>query len=361
MQPGKCTTHDNRIAKGYGMAMHEKKSIWVLQGARVGDNAQAMALAQLVDGEVKAITLKFNVLHHLPNVALGASVASLTGQSRAQLRAPWPDLVIATGKRMAPVVLWIKYKSGGHTKAVHLGRPRARLSEFDVVIATRQYGLPSDRNVITLDLPFSNAQKAGVEELQRWRELWHELPKPWIAVAVGSAKYPLRFGTSEVPTLAAALNDLARQIKGSLLLIASPRTKPSLVDTLGTLLTVPHLSYGVFDSANNPYRAALALCDRFVVTSDSVSMISDLLTNGKPVAVFKLPESKLRVRWSARAGLAAWLSRNGYLQPPRDVPRLVERLIESGSIGVLGTAFQPTQQRPAHEEIIARLNQLLKT
>lgn len=354
-------THDNRSVSGYGIAMLQKKTVWVLQGARVGDNAQAMELALMMGGELKTFGLKFNALHHFPNVALGASVASLTKRSRSELRAPWPDMVIGTGKRMAPIARWIKNKSGGHTKIIHLGRPRARLSAFDLVIATRQYGLPSDSNVITLDLPFASSHKVDAVELEKWRELWHDLPKPLIGVAIGGAKYPLRFGYAEISAFATALNDLALQAAGSLLLIASPRTKPLLVDRIATMLTVPHLNYGNFDKTNNPYRAALSLCDRFVVTSDSVSMIGDLINCGKPVEVFKLPVAKLWVRWSARKGLAAWFSRNGYLQPPRDVSLLVRQLIDDGSIGVLGAGFQPKPYKPAHDEAIARLKELLNS
>ena len=63
---------------------------------------------------------------------------------------------------------------------------------------------------------------------------------------------------------AKALNDLAHQISGSVLLIASPRTKPQLVEKIAKLLTVPHRSYGTFDKANNPYQTALVLGDRFI-------------------------------------------------------------------------------------------------
>ncbi len=340
--------------------MLKKKTIWVLQGVRIGDNAQARELASILEAEAKTIELKFNTLHHLPNVVLGASVVSLTTRSRSELQAPWPDIVIGTGKRMAPVARWIKSQSGGLTKIIHLGRPRAPLSAFDLVIATPQYGLPSDSNVITLNLPFASPCNVDTAELEKWRDAWHDLPKPLIAVAIGSAKYPLRFGPSEINAFATALNDLARQTSGSLLLIASPRTKPALADKIAMLLTVPHRSYGVFDKTKNPYQAALSLGDKFVVTSDSVSMISELINSGKPVDVFELPASRLWIRWSAKNGLAAWLSRNGLLQPPRDVSGMVRQLIENGSIGVLGTSSLSEPFQPVREETMARLTAILK-
>jgi uncharacterized protein len=348
-------------ASGYWNTMLEKKKIvWVLQGARTGDNAQARELAAVLDASLILKELQFNGLHHLPNSVLGASVASLTAPSKTGLQPPWPDMVIAAGKRAAPVALWIKRKSKAQTKTVHLGRPRARLSAFDLVIATPQYGLPPDANVAEHILPFATPRKVDANELEKWRMSWEELPKPLIAVAIGNQKYPLRFGIAEAQLLGRQLNDLAKRTSGSVLLLASPRTDSSLVGHIASELQVPYKSYGEFDNANNPYQSALKLCDRFVATSDSISMISELMNTGKPVDVFELPVAKLRLRWSARQGFGAWLSRSGILQPPRDVAGMVRQLIESRAIGALGTESPRKIFHYDEGRTLDRLKNLLK-
>ena len=43
--------------------------------------------------------------------------------------------------------------------------------------------------------------------------------------------------------------------------------------------------------SDNPYLGILALADRLVVTSDSVSMISEALATGHPVEVFGAPQN----------------------------------------------------------------------
>jgi uncharacterized protein len=349
-------------ASGYWNTMSEKKKIiWVLQGARTGDNAQARELAAVLDASLTLKELQFNGLHHLPNSVLGASVASLTASSKTGLQPPWPDMVIAAGKRAAPVALWIKRKSKAQTKTVHLGRPRARLSAFDLVIATPQYGLPPDVNVAERILPFATPRKVDANELEKWRMSWEELPKPLIAVAIGNRKYPLRFGVAEAQLLGRQLNDLAKRTSGSVLLLASPRTDSALVGHIASELQVPHKSYGDFDKANNPYQSALKLGDRFVVTSDSVSMISELMNTGKPVDVFELPVAKLRLRWSARQGFGAWLSRSGILQPPRDVAGMVKQLIERHAVGVLGKESRQETIGGNGDRTLERLKNLLKS
>ena len=122
--------------------MHAKSPlVWVLQGSRRGDNAQARELAARLPALTEAKHLKYNWLYGLPNFLLGAGLASVE-QGAECLTPPWPDLVNAIGRRSVPVARWIKKKSGGCTRLVHMGRPRAPLDIFDLVITTPQYGLP---------------------------------------------------------------------------------------------------------------------------------------------------------------------------------------------------------------------------
>ena len=341
------------------MLKQSKHVIWVLQGARAGDNAQARELASRLECQVFRKDLKFNLLHHLPNLFLGASTHSLKPISKQDLLPPWPDLVIAAGKRSAPIARWIKQQSRGHTKIVQLGRPRAPLAAFDLVITTPQYGLPQADNVIETSLPFATARNVVPGEKDFWRKEWAHLRNPWIAVAIGNAKFPLRMGWRETQLLGRHLNQLAEQTKGSLLLIASPRTASGVIAQIAAELSVPYISYAKVDAGKNPYQSALRICDRFVVTSDSVSMISELINTGKPVDVFELPHGGVKLKWRAEAGFGAWLSRNGILQPPRDVSGMVHGLIEKGYINILG---EPGKRVPFTREDIAimdRLNLLL--
>lgn len=336
-----------------------KPVIWVLQGPRAGDNAQAHELASLLEAEVTCKHLRFNKLHLLPNLILGASASSLAAGSSKGLRPPWPDLVIATGKRSAPVARWIRQQSRGKTKVVQLGRARAPLSAFDLVITTPQYGLPAAANVIEIPLPFAATKNVDARELAAWRAAWAGLRKPLIAVAIGHAKFPLKMGRREARLLGRRLNSLAERMQGSLLLIASPRSVPRVIARIEAELSVPHVAYRIFDPQKNPYAAALVVGDHFVATSDSISMISELLSTGKPVDVFELPDRRMTLKWRASAGLCAWLSRSGILQPPRDVAGMARTLIEKGYVNALGEQRARIPFRRNDAPILERLRLLL--
>jgi uncharacterized protein len=140
----------------------------------------------------------------------------------------------------------------------------------------------------------------------------------------------------------------------------SPRSEKNAHQIIARQVTVPHCVYPWTPDGDNPYQAALALADKFVVTSDSVSMISEALSTGKPVSLFMLPVSPLQIRWEARRGLAAWLAREGILQPPRDISRISRKLLAGGYVNELGGPDAATRPyRRNDEEVMRRIEALL--
>jgi len=332
--------------------------IWVLEGQKAGDNAQACELATRVGGHIEIRKLRYRSwLNEARNFLLGASLITLDRQSSDELSPPWPDLVIGVGRRCVPVARWIRQQSGGRARLVQLGRPRARLDLFDLVITTPQYGLPLAPNVIELALPFT--PRTTSVKTEKWQNELANLPEPRIAVLVGGPMKRLRMGPPEIDRLAGGAAALAQQLGGSLVVIAAPRTPAGLVESMAPMLTVPHRIFPWKAGESNPYRAALQIAARFIVTSDSVSMLAEALVTGKPVDVFRLPYRKpyrlpLR-RWPFR-----WLVRKGLLATKRNVDGFIDQLIAGGHLGVLG-GEERWRKSPsgADDQAVARVKGLL--
>ena len=335
--------------------------IWVLKGARAGDTAQALALAGLLGGQVVEKQLAFKVSHMVPNWFAGARVSHITAEARSQLAAPWPDLVVATGRRTAPVALWVKQQSGGKAKTIQIGRPRMALSAFDLVITTPQYGLPQGANVLQLPVPFAMAKAQDPASLAPFRVLWAHLPRPWILAAIGGAKFPQHLGKAERSAYGAALNRRAQAVKGSVILFGSPRSDAGAVAEVAAELSVPHWSHS--DALpSNGYQSALGLCDECAVTSDSVSMLTEMMATGKPTHVFTLPVSPLALRWSADSGVFSALAKRGILHPPRDVDRFARTMIAQGAVGDLRAERSPRTSLAVEQmqrDAVARIRTLL--
>ncbi|MGE4250834.1 MAG: mitochondrial fission ELM1 family protein [Parvibaculaceae bacterium] len=337
----------------------ESPLVWVLQGLRPGDNAQARELAARLSAPTETKHLRYNWLYRLPNYVLGAGLASVR-QGAEGLTPPWPDLVIGIGRRSVPVARWIKRKSGGRTRLVHLGRPRARLDIFDLVITTPQYGLPSAPNVIELTLPLVPEQSLPEPELASWRAAFADLPRPLIAVLIGGPARPFLMRNSEMADLINEAERMRRTLGGALVVIGSPRTPRDVFNEAVGALGVHCRHFGWSAGQANPYRALLQLADRFIVTSDSISMLAEALRTGRPVDVYRLP-----VRHGPHLPLERWpfslLVRQGYLATRRDVSSFISRLIENNHVGVLGkeNAIR-TPLASDDEQVVAPVRALLQ-
>lgn len=335
--------------------------IWVLCGVRAGDTAQALELARRIGGKVVAHQLTFNWRHHLPNWLPGASAASLEEWARAKLVPPWPDLVVATGKRTAPVAVWIKQQSRGKTAVVQLGRPRMAYRHFDLIVTTPQYGMPAAENVMRVKLPFAAAKMQEKAVLDYWQQRWSDLPRPLIAAAIGAAKFPLRLGAAQLEEYGAALGALARREGGCVLLFGSPRSARGAIERVraqigGSTWTADGSGPG------NPYQTALSLAGMFAVTGDSVSMATEMINTGKPVYIFPLQQWPAP-RWRAERGLIERLARSGVLAPPRDVNGFVKALLASGMASDLRDLTAAQRPRPSatdQDDVVRRIRTLLK-
>ncbi|MGK2913436.1 MAG: mitochondrial fission ELM1 family protein, partial [Porticoccaceae bacterium] len=337
--------------------------VWVLLGRHEGDNKQLLALAEALGWPYQTRQLVFKEGPTVPPWVQGASLLRLDRGRSEPLIAPWPDLVLAAGGRSAPVARWIRRRSGGAARLVHLGRPRAPLKAFDLVVTTPQYRLPARENVLHNVLPLNRPLSQQTERaVAAWRQRLASLPRPWIALLVGGNSSSCVLSEETARQLRAQAAALVRRRGGSLLIATSPRTPAAAADILlaDSLLAdseLPGLRYRWrANDPNNPYSAFLELADEFVVTGDSASMIADACAGGRPVRYVALPRPtprrrlypvallhKLMERRQGQLGergtprqqdaLGRWLDTliaSGLLRPPRDLTPLHEALRWSG-------------------------------
>ena len=130
-------------------------------------------------------------------------------------------------------------------------------------------------------------------EAPRWAEAFASIPQPRIAVLLGGANSRYRFGEAEARELAGQLKALAGQGYG-LLITGSRRTGEANLAIFREALAgcAAFISDG---GGDNPYFGMLAHADAFIVTCDSVNMITEACSTGKPVHVAPLPAQGRRV------------------------------------------------------------------
>jgi mitochondrial fission protein ELM1 len=251
---------------------------WALTTGETGMRTQARGLAQAVADIVveKTVPSRWRRLRD-----------GLTPADR--MAPPWPDLLITCGRRSVAKSIALRRASGGRTVTVHVQDPRWRRDAFDLVIAMGHDRVPAGGNVMKIatalhDLTPENLAAAG----QLWEERFRSLGRPLAGVVIGGDLRGRPFTLEDGARLLDGLRRLRDQGGVSLAITPSRRTPVPVRTLLEDALAGDSRVYLWDLEGDNPYRAILALSDRLVVTSDSVSMVSEALSTPHPVEVFDL-------------------------------------------------------------------------
>lgn len=261
--------------------------IWVLLDDRAGNRSQCMGVANALSNSYVEKELEYSPLSKLPSRILGASFAGLSKPSRKSFGQPWPDLVIAAGRRTAPVALKIKRLSHNHSKLVQIMWPGSfAIDEFDLVCVPNHDEVPDLENVFRITgAPSSINATASEVTLGPSADLFAKLPSPKIAVLCGGSTKNRQFTDTMATELGRAASTMALGSGGSLLVTTSRRTGTA-VDALQREIHAPSHIHRWDDTGENPYRAYLTHADAIIVTGESISMCSEACSTGKPVYIY---------------------------------------------------------------------------
>jgi uncharacterized protein len=205
---------------------------------------------------------------------------------------PWPDLLIATGRASVPASLYVRRASrsagGRGTFTVQLQNPVIDPSRFDLVVVPRHDTLTAPNVMTTRGALHRITPEKLKREGEKFAGALTHLPHPRIAVLIGGSNAVYHLTPREMRPLARQLAALPQQMGGSLMVTPSRRTgEENLAILRDALKDTP--AYVWDGQGDNPYYGMLALADFIIVTCDSVNMVSEACTTGKPVYVIDLP------------------------------------------------------------------------
>ena len=215
-----------------------------------------------------------------------AGAAVRRAATAACLAPPWPDLVIGCGRNTAAPALAIRRASDGRTVAAQIQDPRVGRDAFD--LDGRARARPAARPAGHHHegrAPSRDGGKAR-RRARRFPEL-AALPRPILGVLIGGANRAYRLTLDRLGEIADAIAAIVQETGGSVVLTPSRRTGDAGLALLRERLA--GLPAAIWDvTGDNPYYAYLAVADAFLVTADSVSMISEAAATGKPVHIIGL-------------------------------------------------------------------------
>jgi mitochondrial fission protein ELM1 len=251
---------------------------WALTTGESGMRTQARGLAQAVAEVVIEKTVPRGPVWPWTRIPAGDRLAP-----------PWPDILVSCGRRSAARSIAVRRASGGRTLTVHVQDPRARVSAFDLVIAMGHDRIAAGGHVIKVatalhDLTPENLAAAGRD----WADRFASLGRPLVGVVIGGDLKGRAFTLADGGRLLEGLGRLRTATGAGLAITPSRRTPPAVLDLFRRAFAGDPRVYLWDLTGDNPYRGILALADRLVVTSDSVSMVSEALSAPHPVEIFDL-------------------------------------------------------------------------
>jgi uncharacterized protein len=259
---------------------------WVLHDGKAGMRSQALGLAEATGFRLVEKPLTIRSPWSLLPPQLWPLPRYAVADGRSLLTPPWPDVVIGCGRNTVVSALAIRRASGGRTVAAQVQDPRLGRDEFDLLLVPEHDHLRGPRVITTKGaLHRVTTEKLAVER-RRFPEL-AALPPPVLGVLIGGSNRAYRLTLDKLREIADAIAASLRATGGSAVVTPSRRTGEAGIAVLRERLEgLPAVIWDM--TADNPYFAYLAIADAFLVTADSVSMISEAAATGRPVHIIGL-------------------------------------------------------------------------
>ncbi|MBL4740548.1 MAG: mitochondrial fission ELM1 family protein [Sneathiella sp.] len=267
---------------------NKSNQCWVVTDGSAGMENQCIGLAEAMklDFTVKRIQTK-KPWRWLPP-QLWLSPLKQLKKGSEQLAPPWPDILITCGRQAIPMSIAIRDASGGKTFTVHIQTPNAQSSNFDLLIVPEHDTLRGENVLVSNGSLTRITQERLNREAIKFASSLKMITQPVVTVLIGGSNRCYDVTPDTMKDLCQRLSVLHEKSNCFFLVSTSRRTEKENERILKEALTrLPHQIWS--GDGDNPYFAYLEKSDSIIVTADSVNMVCEACTTGKPVMVFDLP------------------------------------------------------------------------
>ena len=263
---------------------------WCISKGMAGMNSQTSGLARAVgfDFEFKDTVMKFP-WNCLP-VGWVPRSKDVLRDSRVLNGEP-PRLVVSCGRHGIVPALYLKKKLGKAVFTVHIQDPKMDTSGFDLVVIPRHDDTRGPNVYLTMGaLHYVSAEKLSEAARSPEAAALTSGRKTTVAVLLGGKNGYYSFSQADVEHLVAKLKRITAAGDVHLAILKSRRTPDDVAKRFEAEFGDEHFVWN--GEGGNPYFAALATADYLIVTGDSVSMVTEATTKGRPVFVHHLTETR---------------------------------------------------------------------
>lgn len=274
--------------------------IWLLKDFKVGSSKQAEFLARSFTDDVVIKNIEYTKYIKIPNIIKPLKLGINFKKSDNILNDDnYPDIIIFSGRRLAGLAIYLKKyiykKSKKIIKLISILNPNYSFKYFDFVVLPTHDKVIKDKynNILTFDgsLCINNLSEKQ-KDIEFWTEKLEKYNKPFYSLMIGGNTRKGELNTDNFIKILDLISNFVKQSNGTLLISTSRRTPQNCID----ILTEKNIKcdYYLYKFGEvgviNPYYAFIDLSDIVFLTADSISMIAEIATIGKPIYAYKPQE-----------------------------------------------------------------------
>lgn len=316
-----------------------KARLMVISDGRAGSENRSVGLAEMLGFKnPEIVTMKPRKVRGVAKLAPVRWLYPDFARLEADVRDV--DVVIGAGYQVSRLLRVLKKNKPG-LFTVCLMRPAGKAGDYDVVAVEQHDDYTKAENVVvTLGATNRITRDRLALEADRWRKRLDSVRGTRLALMVGGTSKHGTFDAAGIKTLVDAVTKPLKEGRGGLLVSTSRRTGASVTAALEKALGASNVPFHLWKpedttARDNPYLAYLALADGVIVTADSVSMVSEAASAGKPVYIWgdvKAVPKKFRQFYAnlIKQGRAKWWDGAVNMRPP--AAGLMDTLMVAGFV-----------------------------
>lgn len=268
--------------------------VWVFRAKGVGGFNLLSGAASHLNTTVKVVVIdQTGSTEYLAGIEAAAYADILAEVGKNEFRKFHP-VIMVTGFDALKVALSIKARAGFKVIVVKFNRTRWSVKGVDIWVHTKQFLSFFWQTHGVLDLPFHDlTEKKFLAATGNESGSWAQFPKPRIVALLGGKSKTLTWDMATAISMVQQLKERAARNSATLFVSTSRRTGDAIANALKEFedsRTKIHLWHD--KSSKNPFMDWLSMADLFVVTEDSISMLSETYSTGKAIEVYRLLPKK---------------------------------------------------------------------
>ena len=232
-------------------------------------------------------TIKRKLIHELPNILIYIYLL-INSYKRENNNF---NIILSCGRICAPYNLILKSQNST-SKSIHILDPYFLRRKFDKILIPSHdlEKLPKLSNLVRTTGTMSQIKKLTKLEIKTFKSI--STSKKLISCFIGGNGRSSKLLKNDVKSFIKKINMIGDNYK--IVYCFSRRTSIITKNIIKEKRNPNHFCYDYIEK--NPYWFLIQKSDFFIVTEDSVSMISDCISTGKPVYILKVSILKKKIK-----------------------------------------------------------------